>query len=599
MNLKNKIVIIASLLIGIFFVSCNDEFMERYPESEISPKNFFKNPQDLNTYLNGLYGDIITSSYGDQVSDNENSNEDESMYKMMRGDVKPQTEGTWNWEKLRKINFLIENHVTAVGDQTEINHYVGIARLFRAYHYYGKVRTFSDVPWYSKTLQTGDTEELYKTQDSRAVVVDKILEDLAFAVENIQSVGNFSSKTRVTKWAALALQARIALEEGTYRKYHAELELTDHKRFLELARDAAKKIFIENNQFSLYKAKGTLEPYQALFVSLDLSTNPEIIWYEQYKQDLNSFHNVQVMYNNYYGLTRDLMEDYLVINGNTTKTFQQVPGYDKMSVNDIFTNRDPRLGYTFMKPGHIRAGVTIPTKAKFGIGGYVQVKYDPLTYDQISWNKSYTALPLIRLAEVLLVYAEARAELGELTQSDLDITINLLRDRVGMPHMILSNVLSAIDPVQANRYPNVSGTQRGAILEVRRERRIELACEGFRANDIYRWKVGTLMAKESEGIYISGLGYHDITGDGLPDIAVVKTQADADKIPEDDKQKYKLTIYILDGNTFYLSEGDHGYVKITAHKNRFTFQEPKYYYKPISDQDILINSNLVQNKYWK
>lgn len=227
------------------------------------------------------------------------------------------------------------------------------------------------------------------------------------------------------------------------------------------------------------------------------------------------------------------------------------------------------------------------------------MKFEPRTYDQLEWGKSYTDLPVIRYAEVLLMYAEAKAELGELTQEDIDLTINLIRRRAGVPNATLSSWLSKIDPVQANRYPNVTSSQKGAILEIRRERRIELACEGFRYKDLMRWKCGKLLEKAPEGMYIDKLGYIDVTGDGQPDYALVKTQADADAIPEEDKLKYKLTVEILDGNTYELTEGDKGYVRLISQVGKWTFVEPKYYYSPMATGDIILNPNLVQNKYWQ
>ncbi|MGL5545850.1 MAG: RagB/SusD family nutrient uptake outer membrane protein, partial [Tannerellaceae bacterium] len=223
----------------------------------------------------------------------------------------------------------------------------------------------------------------------------------------------------------------------------------------------------------------------------------------------------------------------------------------------------------------------------------------PRSYDQFGWGASYTDLPIYRYAEALLIYAEARAELGELTQDDLDITVNKLRDRVNMPHMKLANVLAKIDPRQEAHYPNVDGAQKGAILEIRRERRIELACEGQRYGDLMRWKVGENFANLAEGVYVDKLGYQDITGDNQPDIAIVATQADADAIPAADKEKYKLTVYVLDGNTFSLSEGDHGYIRLTSQIGKFNFISPKYYYTPLDVKDIQLNKNLVQNPFWQ
>lgn len=595
MRITYKSLLIGCIVSVLAFTSCNDSFMDRFPETDITDKVFFSNPKDLETYTNGLYGNIITPSYSDVVSDNINSTENPDMYKLMRGEITPKTAGQWSWTRLRDINFVIEHAPKATGDRDEINHFIGVARLFRAYHYYGKVKTYSDVPWYSRTLKTTDDDLLYKTQDSRVLVVDSIMADLDFAVKHIK---DYDSKTRLTKWSALALQSRIALNEGTYRNYHDELGLKDGNKFIQLARDAAKSV-IESGKFSIYTTKTTLEAYQSLFVSHDLSRNSEIIMYDAYDKSMGRFNNSQVMYNYYYGLSRDLMEDYLALKDGKAVTFQQIAGYDKKKVNEVFENRDPRFGYTFMQPGHVRAGEPRPTIAKLGLGGYIQVKFDPLSYDQLGWNNSYTDLPIIRLGEVCLIYAEARAELGELTQSDLDLTINKLRDRVSMPKMNLSEIMANIDPVQTQRYPNVTGAQAGAIFEIRRERRIELACEGFRKDDLFRWKAGQRIAKEYEGIYIDKLGYQDLTGDGEPDVAIVATKADADNIPQSDKDKYKLVIYVLEGNTFYLSEGNSGFIKLTAFRDKFKFEEPKHYYWPLDEKDIQVNTNLVQNSFWK
>ena len=226
------------------------------------------------------------------------------------------------------------------------------------------------------------------------------------------------------------------------------------------------------------------------------------------------------------------------------------------------------------------------------------MKFSPRTADQITWSNSYTDLPLIRYAEVLLMYAEAKAELGELTQDDVDRTINLLRERVGMPRASLADWLSNIDPVQANRYSNVASSQKGAVYEIRRERRIELACEGFRYGDLRRWGCGKLLANVPEGVYLEP-GYLDVTGDGQPDYAIVATKADADAIPQEDKDKYNLQVEILEGNTYSLTNGNKGYVRMISQVGRWNFIEPKYYYTPIATEDLTYNPNLVQNQYWK
>ena len=572
---------------------CNDSFLERYPETTITEKVYFSTVGDLETYTNNMYG-YLGSSYWDVVSDNVVYKEDNSIYSMLRGELTPDEAGTWSWSSIRSVNFMLARVGNVSGDEADKNHYIGLARMMRAKLYYDKVKSYSDVPWYSRDLQTTDTEELFKTQDPRQLVVDSIMADLEFAVTHMKPG---TSKTRIFRQAALALQSRIALNEGTFRKYHPELGLSDADRFLKIAADAAEQLM--DGTYSLSEVKnGDLDAYQSLFCSTDLTTNPEMILVSDYDKTLGRKHNAQQICDFYHGLSRDLMEDYLVIEDGKTKTFQSVPGYATKTYKEIFENRDPRLRQTFMWPGYQKANGTEPHRLSLSAGGYPQIKFDPRTYDQIGWDNSYTDLPVFRYAEILLNYAEAKAEMGVLTQDDVDRSINLIRRRAGVPDASLAEWLSNIDPVQETRYANVSSPQKGAVLEVRRERRVELACEGFRYNDLMRWGCGKLMEKTPEGMYIPGPGMYDTTGDGNPDLAVVMTKADADQIPAEDREKYKLTVYTMEGNVIGLTEGDKGYIRLIAQIDRFEFVEPKYYYYPIDTDDLLLNQNLVQNKYW-
>lgn len=582
--------------IGLLGLSgCNDSYLDKYPETSITEDGFFNTPKDLEIYTNGMYG-YISSAYWDVPSDNTISTSDEKIYQRMRGEVNPDNSSAWNWENIRNVNFMLARVGKVTGDAAETNHYIGLARMFRAKLYYDKVLTYSDVPWYSRDLQTTDKDLLYKPQDPRSLVVDSIMADLDFAVNNMK---DGTSRTRWFKKGALAIQARIALSEGSWRKYHPELGLSDADRFFKVAAEACRKI-MDSGEYELSTAKsGEIEAYEALFCSQDLSSNKEMIFYEDYSKELGRAHNAGgALFDWASSLSRDLMEDYWVIEDGKTKAFQEVPDYDKKTFVEVFENRDPRMRQTFMAPGFIRATESEPHRQKLTLGGYPQVKFSPRTVDQIPWDCAYTDLPVIRYAEVLLMYAEAKAELGELTQEDIDMSINLIRDRAGVPRASLGEWLSKIDPVQVKHYPNVSSSQKGAVLEVRRERRIELACEGFRFDDLMRWGCGKQMAMVPEGIYIDKLGYMDLTGDGKPDYAIVATQADADAIPQADKEKYKLQVEILEGNTIGLTGGDKGYIRMVSQVGRWTFIEPKYYYSPIATQDIVYNPNLVQNKYW-
>ena len=590
-----KIKNIGLILIGLAVMSsCNDSFMDRYPETNITEQVFFSSPEDLKTYTNGMYG-YLDADYSDTPSDNNLYIEDTDIYKMMRGEIRPNNVGSWSWSNIRTVNFMLARVGQVKGDQTEINHYVGLARMFRAILYYSKVKDYSDVPWYSCDLQTTDIDLLYKPQDPRTLVVDSIMADLDYAVHNMK---DSYSTTVIYRNVALAIQARIALHEGTFRKYHPELNLADGDRFLEIAVEACQKI-IQSGTYSLSeKTVNDLPPYQSLFCSTELTQNPEMILVGDYDKALGRMHNAQAQFDYNTGLSRDLMEDYLVVENGQTKPFHEITGYEIKTYNEVFNNRDPRMEQTFMKPGTQEVGIA-EAHRPLNLGGYPQIKFRPLTIDQMEWGKSYTDLPIIRYAEILLMYAEAKAELGILNQADVDNTINLIRNRAGMPLVQLSDWLADIDPIQAQRYANVNSSQKGAVLEIRRERRIELACEGFRFDDLMRWGCGELLEKAPEGCYIPGMGYYDVTGDGIPDIAVVKTKADVDKIPQEDKEKYKLTVYALEGNTIGLTEGDKGYVYLVSQHGKYNFISPRYYYYPLDIEDMTINKNLYQNPFWE
>ena len=590
-----KIKNIGLILIGLAVMSsCNDSFMDRYPETNITEQVFFSSPEDLKTYTNGMYG-YLDADYSDTPSDNNLYIEDTDIYKMMRGEIRPNNVGSWSWSNIRTVNFMLARVGQVKGDQTEINHYVGLARMFRAILYYSKVKDYSDVPWYSCDLQTTDIDLLYKPQDPRTLVVDSIMADLDYAVHNMK---DSYSTTVIYRNVALAIQARIALHEGTFRKYHPELNLADGDRFLEIAVEACQKI-IQSGTYSLSeKTVNDLPPYQSLFCSTELTQNPEMILVGDYDKALGRMHNAQAQFD-YKRLSRDLIEDYLVVENGQTKPFHDITGYEIKTYNEVFNNRDPRMEQTFMKPGTQEVGIAEAHRPSLNLGGYPQIKFRPLTIDQMEWGKSYTDLPIIRYAEILLMYAEAKAELGILNQADVDNTINLIRNRAGMPLVQLSDWLADIDPIQAQRYANVNSSQKGAVLEIRRERRIELACEGFRFDDLMRWGCGELLEKAPEGCYIPGMGYYDVTGDGIPDIAVVKTKADVDKIPQEDKEKYKLTVYALEGNTIGLTEGDKGYVYLVSQHGKYNFISPRYYYYPLDIEDMTINKNLYQNPFWE
>ena len=216
-----KINIIVASLGALAMVGCNNDFMDRYPTTSIAPETFFKTESDLKLYTNTYY-DYVQTYYSDYVSDNYASySEVHENNDLIRGSITPETVGGWNdWGTLRRFNFFLNNLNNVTGDPQAIAHYVGLTRLERAIWYYSQVKKYNSLPWYSTALSDTDEELLYKARDPRTLGVDSIMADLDYAVANMSE--NMGNRSVFSKWYALAMQARICLHEGTYRKYHDE-----------------------------------------------------------------------------------------------------------------------------------------------------------------------------------------------------------------------------------------------------------------------------------------------------------------------------------------------------------------------------------------
>lgn len=589
-------------ILNIFLIaSCDEEFMDRYPQTSISPEEFFKTEQDLELYINGLLLLPGTFQYqSDQSSDNLATTGGVEIKNIMTGTPTSQniTDG-WDWERLRNINYFLENSSKADASMEAVQHYEGIARYYRAIFYSDMVQRYSDVPWYDQLLSPTD-DDLYKSRDSRETVVDGIMEDLEFASQHVKA--DVATGTP-GNWAVKVFYARFALYEGTYRKYHEELGLQNTANsYLTKASEISKGI-MDSGNFSLYNTGNPSNDYKAIFSSQDLTGNPEVILFNAYdiNKDRSSDVNTGVFGTYEQSPARDLVQSYLMADGSS---FTDNLGYEKFSYVEEFKDRDPRLYQTLVYPGWIRepeSSAYIPMLNR-NFTGYYQHKGYSNTIDNIELGG--LDFPVYRYAEVLLTYAEAKAELGTLTQADLDASVNLLKDRAGMPSLLLNQANAQPDPFMVAKYPKVYGPMTGTLLEIRRERRVELAVEGYRFDDLMRYGAGKLLENIPEGMYFPGLGKHDLTGDGVPDILLVNQGTD---IPEDNSKEKnelgELLIYyktgtIDDNVTVYLENGESGGTMVTETTPR-DFIEPKYYYRPIPIQQIALNPNLEQIFGWE
>lgn len=579
--------------------SCKKGFLQRTPQTDITPESFFKTTGDLETYSNGFYRQL-GATYEDIGSDNISTYISGGEVKsMLNGTLSAATVGGWNdWNNLRTINNMLGHAGKVTGDQATINHYIGIARFFRARFYFAKIKRYSNVPWYGQTLTDTD-EGLYKAADPRALVADSMLADLEYAAANIKETEG--DRTRVSKWSALALMSRICLFEGTYRKYHPELNLqSDYTKFLEKSVWAAEQL-MASKRFSI-TGNGP-EGFRALFSSTTLNGNKEMIQWLASSKELSIANNSHTVFNYQWGLSSSLMETFLMKDGTR---FTDQPDYATKTFTEVFTNRDPRLSETISYPGYSTVNdATRPEIPLPSLGGFIQLKFYPRDPAQRGgWQLNYTGLPLFRYAEVLLNYIEAKAELGSITQDDLEKSVNVIRARVAMPAMQLAAANAFPDPVLAAYYPTVSGSNKGLMLELRRERRVELACEGLRFDDLQRWYAGKKIEAAQKGIYVPAMGALDVTGDSKLDIAILPSPTDTASIadlPADVRKKLaRFYLKNADGSSgsFYLSNQTSGNIVFTSDVNSRTFIEPRYYYRPIPLQQTTLNTKLKQPFGW-
>lgn len=589
------------LFIGIAATisACKKGELDRLPQTTISPNLFFKTEEDLSLYANGLLSQPDRNSYlNDQSSDNVATTAAVEVKNIMTGNANSQNITTgWSWSRLRNINYFLENYNKAQVTSAVKAHYAGLARYYRAEFYLDKVKRYSDVPWYSGTLEPGQAE-LYKPRDPRALVMDSVMADLDFAYKNVREAVPIGTPG---KWAVAALYSRAALYEGTYRKYHDELNLkSTANAFLETAIRVSGEI-ITSNKFSIYNTGKPAQDYAALFASQDLTSNKEVILTNIFDLSKGKGQNVNsVVFGDYeQAPAKDLIQTYLMKDGTR---FTSLPNYDRLGFVKEFENRDPRLAQTVAYPGWIRVPDATPyiQRLNKNFTGYHQLKGYVNSTDNNTLNG--VDFPVYRYAEVLLNYAEALAETGVLTQSQLDQSVNLLRKRAGLPDLNLGAANASPDPLLQAQYPNIESNN-GVILEIRRERRVEFAFENTRYDDLMRWKAGKLLTKSPEGMYFPRLGKYDMTGDGVDDIILIDR---ALTVPvEEQKEKNSLgvkLVYYRTGTigtdaTVFLKTGATGGNIVTESVTR-QFEEPKYYYRPIPQQQVLLNPKLTQIFGW-
>lgn len=577
--MKKNIFLISFILIALAFQAC-DDMLDQFPKDKVSPETFFTTENELKLYTNSLLFLFPATSLYTEGADNivKQGLEDE-----IAGIRDASTSSGWTWTNLRKVNFFLDNSHKCPDAKVRAK-YDGIARFFRAYFYFDMVKRFGDVPWYSHVFGETDTEQLYKPRDSRVLIMDSMLVDIDYAITNLDEA---KKQNEVTKWTALALKSRFCLFEGTFRKYHG---ISGWEKFIDES-IAASEAIVAGKVYSIAGGdKNTA--YRDLFASIN-ANQAEVITARGYSAELQIFHNC-----NYYtltssygqpGLEKQLLNTYLMADGSR---FTDIKDYDKMFYAEEMKDRDPRLYQTIRGPGYTRINSTEVELPQFGytVTGYQPVKY-VCTKEYDMYEKNENDLIIYRYAEVLLNLAEAKAEKGTLTQGDIDNTIKLLRDRVGMPNLDMAAANANPDSFMAEQYPLVSGANKGVILEIRRERRVELVMENLRYYDMMRWKAGKQFERQFKGIYIPGPGFYDMDGDGKLDLCI----HEKGKKP-DDLQGVAQVLEI--DNNIILEHGTYGNIVINPNIKK-KWNDDRDYLFPIPITEVIMNPDLKQNPGWE
>ncbi len=590
-----------------------EKWMERHDPASVDATTYWKNRDALEQYTNGFLesytpgeGTIAYSydSYSDIIQAR-NQND------FLQTAWTSSQQGSWgkdDWNFIYNIEYFLDNFRNVPGLSEEVyDHYEGVARFWRAWHYFTKVQLFGAVPYYDYVIEPDD-EGLYKARDSREYVCEKILEDLDFAAEHVSTDSQYLKVSKINRYVALFVKAKFCLWEGTFRKYHSvdpatgrawSSEYTTSEEFLRAACDACEEL-MEKSPFSLatgISAADRKSVYRSLFIN-EAINHQEVLWAREYNDGLNVWHNVTWYFcsgsmGQGWSLDSDFVAMYLKTDGSRVTDDAD---WKSMQYAEVFADRDYRLAQTVISPEYRKynkAGLLVPTAPNFAVTG--------TGYQIIKWNidnEAYEAskisnnsLPIMRYAEVLLNYAEAKAELGEMTDDVWDRTIRLLRERSG----VNGDRPATADNYLADYYAQLDGSKISDkdILEVRRERSIELISEGDthtnRWFDLLRWHLGHKAVKQWYGIYVPALKTPiDLNGDGINDVCVVAEKKDIGS-------ETGVTYINLGEGQFRLEEGDHG--RLMYIKERY-WEEAKYL-RPIPYTTLQINTNLTQNVLWE
>ncbi|MBZ4190134.1 RagB/SusD family nutrient uptake outer membrane protein [Niabella beijingensis] len=586
--------ILIALLITCTLWGCSK--LDQLPRESATKEAVFNNQGGLETYSLSFYNMLPKGSdihSGDNMSDYFARTQVPDF--LVPGNYNSRTTNGWNWVDLRNINYFLEGLNESILDPAMINHYRGLARFFRGWFYFEKVKRYGDVPWINRTILLNDPA-LKNKRDPRTLIIDSIIADLDFAAANITTTD--ITRSLITKYTAYGLISRVCLFEGTFRKYHLDYKLEGTANaLLQKAVAAAEKVIGEGN-FSVFNSAGSDKSYRQLFTDLK-PISQEIMLSYVVDPAYGVFHDANwsltsATYGSRLNFIRTFINTYLNIDGTP---FTGNPAYRTMTFMQETKKRDMRLQQTIRTPGYKRLVSGTPKSAP-PVFSYTYTGYQPIKFTQDDESldggtRNTNSLPIMRYAEILLNYAEAKAELGTLTDADWNMTVGALRRRAGITGNTGSKPVTIDTYLQQNYFPAIADA---SLLEIRRERSIELAMEGFRFYDLVRWNRGKLLEMPWTGFYVPALDTPmDLDEDGNNDVRFYITKP-AGALPGVTDINVGPTIS-GGTNPQQLNNGSSG--ELTWLKNaKREFAEPKNYLYPIPETDLQQNPNLGQNPGW-
>ncbi|WP_460760447.1 RagB/SusD family nutrient uptake outer membrane protein [Niabella terrae] len=511
MKYINKYAIWMVLLITVS-TGCK-KFLERPPLSEVTDETAWTSEDNVRLYANSFYTGFFPgygqgfNTAGAAYMGYQFSDDIFVMGNQGNFTRAVPASAIWSYSNVRAINILldrIETRMSGILEEEASNHWLGVGRLFRAMEYSELATRYGDVPYINFVPDAEDLETLYMPRTPRNDVMDAVYEDLVFALANIR---NDDGAQYINRYIAAGLTSRLALYEGTWQKYYYHNN-ERAKKFLDLAVEAGN-IVMSSGKYDI------VSDYRTLFGSENLAGNKDVLLYRAYDEAVGIRHSV-ASYNNLseslaFGPSTALIKSFICADGQAWQNSSEADA-DDFTLSKMITTRDSRLEATFYdeptSKNRAAYWYTIKFIPRSAIAEVEATGTAPIPYTSQNNINDY---PVLRYAEVLLNWIEAKAELATVggsavTQDDLDRSVNKIRDRPlakeasdkgvkKTAHLMLAGL-----PVDPSR----DATVPALIWEIRRERRMEMSFEHSRFEDLKRWSKLAYMDTDTDGDLLSG-----------------------------------------------------------------------------------------------